>query len=133
MCESRSVNTVVDHLKTLGISRLVEWDVLIFIYRHGTSLADADRLSRLLGYNRAAVGAALDTLTTSGLVQRSRNSNGIRMYRFVVGVRDEPRRRALEELIKLADERQGRLLLVRSLPQTARDKEFRARGGLHLA
>jgi DNA-binding IclR family transcriptional regulator len=133
MCESRSVNTVLDHLKTLGIARLAEWDVLMFIYRHGTSLADAERLARLLGYNRAAVGAALDTLTSSGLVQRSRNSNGIRLYRFADGIPDESRRRALEELTKLADERRGRLLLVRSLPETARDKELRARGGLHLA
>jgi DNA-binding MarR family transcriptional regulator len=133
MSESRSVNTVVDHLKTLGIARLAEWDVLMFIYRHGTSLADADRLSRLLGYNRAAVGAALDALTSSGLVRRSRNSNGIRLYRFPDRIPDESRRRALEELTKLADERQGRLLLVKSLPETARDKELRARGGLHLA
>src|ERR1700686_130722 len=100
MWDSRSGNTLVDHLKTLGIARLVEWDVLMFIYRHGTSLADVERLARLLGYKGAAVGVALDTLTSSGLVQRSRNSHGIRLYRVAAGIPEESRRCALEELMK---------------------------------
>ena len=120
------------HLDALGIGRLAEWDVLAFIYLHGTSLASAEQISRLLGYNKAVVGAALESLTSTGLVQRSRNSHGIRLYRFTAAGPEDSRQRALEELIKVAKERRERLLLIRHLRQAA-GKEQRGRGGLHLA
>jgi hypothetical protein len=120
-----------EHLDTLGIGQVAEWDVLVFIYRYGTSLASADQISRLLGYNRAIVGAALETLSLTGLVQRSRNSHGVRLYQSAPAVPNDPRQRALEEL--MAEERQGRLLLIRHLQQAAAGKEKRERGGLHLA
>jgi DNA-binding MarR family transcriptional regulator len=57
------LDLVARHLDTLRIGRPAEWDVLVFIYGHGTSLASAGQISRLLGYNKAIVGAALETLT----------------------------------------------------------------------
>ena len=120
-----------EHLDTLGIGQVAEWDVLVFIYRYGTSLASADQISRLLGYNRAIVGAALETLSLTGLVQRSRNSHGVRLYQFAAAGPEDSRQRALEEL--MAEERQGRLLLIRHLQQPAAGKEKRECGGLHLA
>jgi DNA-binding transcriptional ArsR family regulator len=125
------VNAVANHLKTLGIAHLAEWDVLTFIRNHGTSLASAEKIAQLLGYSKAAVGAALDSLTSGGLVERSRNSRGVRLYRFAEGAADDPRRGSLEELMKLTEGRQGRLLLIRSLPEAAPAKELRRRGGLH--
>ena len=106
---------------------------MAFIYRHGTSLASAEQIARLLGYDRAAVGAALDSLTTTGLLQRSRNSRGVRLYRFAAAAPDDIRRRSLEELMKMAEEREGRLLLIGHLRQAAAGKELRGRAGLHLA
>jgi DNA-binding FadR family transcriptional regulator len=129
--DNRTADAVVKHLSTLGIDRLAEWDVLAFIYRHGTSLASAEKISALLGYSKAVVGSALDSLTTKGLVQRSRNSRGVRLYQFIGAAPDAPSRLALDELIRVAEERPGRLLLIKHLKQTAAGKN--QHGGLHLA
>jgi predicted transcriptional regulator len=121
------------HLDTLRIRSLAEWDVLAFIYHHGTSLASAVQISRLLGYCRATVGAALDSLTSTGLVQRSRNSHGVRLYQFAVAAEGDFRRGSLEEMMKVAEERQTRLLIIGHMRRAAAGKELRGRGGLHLA
>jgi len=121
------------HLETLRIRQLAEWDVLAFIHRHGTSIASAEQIARLLGYGNAPVGAALDGLASAGLVQRSRNAHGVRLYRCTANFADESRRRSLEELMKVAEERQGRLLILRHLQQAAAGHQRRLRGGLHLA
>jgi DNA-binding MarR family transcriptional regulator len=77
-----TVDLVGRHLETLRIYNLADWDVLVFVYRHGTSLVSAEQIARLLGYGKTAVGAALESLTSTGLVQRSRNSHGVRLYQF---------------------------------------------------
>lgn len=124
---------VGEHLDTLGIRHLAEWDVLYFIYHHGANLAGADRIASLLGYSSLAVGAALDLLTSEGLVKRSRNSRGVRLYQFAITVQDGSRQRALEQLMELTETRPGRLLIIRSLREPVSIKERRARSGLHLA
>lgn len=120
------------NLEALHIRHLAEWDVLAFIYRHGTNLSSADHIARLLGYGKAAVGAALDSLTSTGLVKRSRNSRGVRLYQIAAAIPEDPRRQYLEELMNLAEERRGRLLLIAHL-RRASGGELRGRGGLHLA
>lgn len=131
--ESRTADAVVKHLSTLGIAHLAEWDVLAFIYSHGASLSSAEKIGALLGYSKPEVGSALDSLTAKGLVQRSRNSHGVRLYQFVGAGPDDSLQLALEELMKIAEERQGRLLLSRQLRQPPRGEDLRERGGLHLA
>lgn len=126
------VDLIGRHLETLSIFSLAEWDVLAFICRHGSSLASAEQIARLLGYGKATVGAALESLTSTGLVNRSRNSRGVRLYHFAPAVSGDPRRGALNELNTLAEERCGRLLLIRHL-QRRSPQEQRGRGGLHLA
>jgi DNA-binding MarR family transcriptional regulator len=66
--------------KTLGIESLCQWDVLVFLYRHQSSLVSAEHIPRFLGYANAEVVAALDSLESSGLVERSRVSQGVRLY-----------------------------------------------------
>jgi DNA-binding MarR family transcriptional regulator len=124
---------VGEHLDTLGIRHLAEWDVLYFIYHHGANLAGAERIASLLGYSRFAVGAALDVLTSEGLVFRSRNSRGVRLYQFAVTDPGDSRQHALEQLMKLTEGRSGRLLIIGRLRQPVSPKERRGRGGLHLA
>lgn len=120
------------NLEALHIRHLAEWDVLAFIYRHGTNLSSADHIARLLGYGKAVVGAALDSLTSTGLVKRSRNSHGARLYQIAADISDDPRGRYLHELMKLAEERRGRIMLIRHLRQDS-GKEVRGRSGLHLS
>ncbi|HEV8713942.1 MAG TPA: helix-turn-helix domain-containing protein [Candidatus Binatia bacterium] len=101
-------------LETLGIDSLTQWDMLVFLYRHRTSLVGAEFIARLLGYATAPVVAALDVLESLGLVERSRASQGARLYQFTLPA-DPPRRDAFERLTVLADSRAGRLRLAKKL------------------
>jgi DNA-binding MarR family transcriptional regulator len=119
-------------LQSLGISTLSEWDVLAFMFRHGTSLATAEHIARLLGYNKSVVGDALDRVASLGLVQRSRSSMGVRLYRFV-GSQDTERQQRIEELMRLGETRSGRLLLAQDLRKTTSLRRAVGRDSLHLA
>ena len=101
-------------LKTLGIESLCQWDVLVFLYRHQSTLVSAEHIARFLGYATAEVVAALDSLESSGLVQPSRVSQGVRLYQLTAPA-DPTRRDALERLMTLADSHTVRLLLGRRL------------------
>ena len=81
-CENNAELSVQSCLEGIGISLLSEWDVLVFVYRHGASLASTDQIARLLGYQSAVVGGALDRLERKKLVERSRPSQGVRFYRI---------------------------------------------------
>jgi DNA-binding transcriptional MocR family regulator len=73
-----------ERLATLGVSLRSEWDVLSFLYRHDTSLTSAAQIAHLLGHDKAAVHAALDRLESMRLIERSRGSQGVRLYRSSV-------------------------------------------------
>src|SRR5229473_2782515 len=105
---------VEDWLKTLGIESLCQWDVLVFLHRHQPSLVSAEHIARFLGYATAEVVAALDSLESSGIVERSRVSQGVRLYQLTAPA-DPTRRDALERLKALADSHTVRLLLARRL------------------
>jgi hypothetical protein len=101
-------------LQTLGIDSLCQWDTLIFLYRHHASLVNAEHIARLLGYPTGEAVTALDTLESLGLVERSRVSQGVRLYQFT-GPADPPRGDALDRLITFAESRAARLLLAKRL------------------
>ena len=99
-------------LKTVGIESLCQWDVLVFLDRHPSILVSTEDIARFLGYATAEVIAALDSLESSGLVERSRVSQGVRLYQLTAPA-DPTRRDALERLMTLADSHTVRLLLAR--------------------
>ena len=107
---------VEDMLKTLGIESLCQWDVLVFLDRHPSILVSTEDIARFLGYAIAEVIAALDSLESSGLVEPSRVSQGVRLYQLTAPA-DPTRRDALERLMTLADSRTVRLLLARWLAE----------------
>jgi DNA-binding MarR family transcriptional regulator len=115
-------------LKTLGIESRCQWDVLVFLYRHQSSLVSAEHIVRFLGYATAEVVAALDSLKSSGLVKPSRVSQGVRLYQLTAPV-DPTRRDALERLRTLADSHTVRLLLDRGSDRPDQNKnDFRLPG-----
>jgi hypothetical protein len=114
---------VQECLKSLEISLLGDWDVLVFLYRHRASLASAEQLARLLGYPSKAVGDALDRLESQRLIQRSRSSQGVRFYQFLFSEANLAPESCFRRLMSLAENRTGRLLLVNNLRQ---------RVGLHI-
>jgi DNA-binding MarR family transcriptional regulator len=101
-------------LKTLGIESLCQWNVLVFLDRHPSILASNEHIARFVGYATAEVVSALDSLESSGLVEPSRVSQGVRLYQ-VTASPDPARRNALERLMILADSHTVRLLLGRRL------------------
>jgi DNA-binding MarR family transcriptional regulator len=105
---------VENWLKTLGIESLCQWDVLVFLYRHQASLVSAEYIARFLGYATAEVVAALDSLESSRLVERSRVSQGVRLYQLTAPA-DPALNDALERLMTFGYSRIARLLLARRL------------------
>jgi DNA-binding transcriptional ArsR family regulator len=106
-------------LKTLGVESLCAWDVLVFLYRHQSSLVSAEHIARLLGYATAPVVEALEVLESLGLVKRSREAQGARLYRLT-GPTEPPDDEAFERLLDLAGHRAGRLLLSKQLRRGGR-------------
>ncbi len=99
-------------LKTLGIESLCQWDMLVFLDRHPSILVSTEDVALFVGYATADVVAALDSLESTGLVERSRVSQGVRLYHLTAPA-DPTRRDALERLMTLADSHTVRLLRAR--------------------
>jgi biotin operon repressor len=106
-------------LKTLGVDRLCQWDVLVFLHRHHASLVSGEHIARLLGYATAPVMDALDGLESLGFVGRSRVDQGVRLYQITAPA-DSRRGDALDRLLPLADSRPVRLFLARQLQRGER-------------
>src|SRR6266852_2056252 len=106
-------------LKTVGIESLCQWDMLVFLDRHPSILASTEDVARFVGYATAEVVAALDSLESSGIVERSRVSQGVRLYQLNAPA-DPTRRDALERLLTIVDSHTVRLLLGRRLPGSDR-------------
>ncbi len=101
----------------LGISSPIEWDVLVFVYRHQASLANAEQIARMLGYPSTVVADALDHLESRKLIRRSRASQGARLYQFVPSEADPPSHSSFRQLITVAGNPAGRRMLVTKLRQ----------------
>jgi DNA-binding transcriptional regulator GbsR (MarR family) len=104
-------------LTRLGIASPVEWDVLAFVYRHQASLTNADQIARMLGYPSTVVADALDQMETFKLIRRSRASQGVRLYQFVASEADPQSHSCFQQLITLAENPAGRLVLIKKLRQ----------------
>jgi hypothetical protein len=101
-----AVPEITAWLRTLGITSLCQWDVLVFLSRHQTTLLGAAHLARLLGYASDLVVAALDVLEALELVARSRVFQGACLYQCSVPL-DSPHGAALAQLQTLATTRAG--------------------------
>ena len=105
---------VAGWLHTLGVGSRCQWDILVFLSHHQTTLLGAADLARLLGYASPAIVVALDVLETLLLVERSRVSQGARLYRFLAPS-SGPRHEAWTQLQALATHRPGRVRIARQL------------------
>jgi DNA-binding MarR family transcriptional regulator len=105
---------VQECVKDLGLSSLAEWDVLVFLYKHQSSLASTEQIARLVGHPHKAVDSALERLENQKLLQRSRPSQGVHFYELLSAAELAPRH-CFRQLIRLADHRSGRLLLFKHL------------------
>jgi MarR family len=112
---------VQECLHSIGVAGLCDWDVLVFLYRHPTSLASAEQIARLVGHPGNAVGDALDTLESRGLIKRSRASQDVRLYQFVYSEALLAPESCFRQLMALNEDRSGRV--------AARPKTKTATGG----
>jgi DNA-binding MarR family transcriptional regulator len=101
-------------LNALGIASLCQWDMLVFLDRHPSLLIGTENIPFFLGYTMDEAVAALDSLVSLGLVERSRVSQGARVYQVTASA-DPARRDALARLMALVDGRTVRPLLARKL------------------
>jgi hypothetical protein len=111
-CEPNSEVSVQSCLESMGISLLSDWDMLAFVYRHGASLTSTDQIARLIGYESAVVGDALDRLERNKLIERSGPPQGVRLHRLST---EAGHWRGLQQLVSLTETRAGRLLLTKLL------------------
>lgn len=84
------------------------------MYRHSVTLASADQIAPLVGYEIAAVDSALRQLEHEKLMERSRCSQGVCFFRFLAPT-DAERKRCLLRLISLLESRIGRVLAANQL------------------
>src|ERR1019366_10142247 len=118
MDQGKSLDFQIQECLThLGIASPVEWDVLAFVYRHQSSLTNADQIARMLGYPSTVVADALDQMETFKLIRRSRASQGVRLYQFVDSEADPQSHSCFQQLITLAENPAGRLVLIKKLRQ----------------
>jgi DNA-binding FadR family transcriptional regulator len=108
--------TVAGWLHTLGVASRCQWDVLLFLAHHQTTLLGAETLARLLGYGTAVLMEALDALEALDLVERSRVSHGARLYTCTAPC-VAPSHEPLAQLQALASHRTGRVLIARQFPR----------------
>lgn len=101
-------------LRSLGISLMSEWDVLVFVSSRRVSLIRTDQIASLIGYEATAVSAALDHLEREKLIECSQPSRGVRVCRIVTST-DAARQVCLLHLISLAKTRTGRVRLAKQL------------------
>ncbi|HJU06761.1 MAG TPA: hypothetical protein VJ692_16550 [Nitrospiraceae bacterium] len=110
--QNPSDDAIEDWLKTLGVASRGQWDTLVFLYRYHASLVSAEHIACLLGYAVNEVIGDLDALESVGLVERSRTSQGVRLYQFTRPT-DPKRGDAFDHLMFVGESRAIRLLLAR--------------------
>jgi hypothetical protein len=123
---------VVKHLHTLGVEHMSEWDTLAFLHCHVASLGTAAQIARSIGYDHVEIGAALQRLEALNLIQRSRASQGVRMYQLSSATDPSPRS-SLLALMSLALNRTGRVLLLKHLKCRRNEPQRKSDRGLRLA
>jgi DNA-binding MarR family transcriptional regulator len=111
-CETNSEASIRSCLESMGISLFSDWDMLVFVYRHGASLTSTDQIARLIGYERGVVSAALNRLERNKLIERSGSPQGVCLRRIST---ETGHRRRLQQLVSLSETRAGRLLLTKLL------------------
>ena len=102
-------------LAALGISSPVDWDVLVFVYRHRASLASSEQIAGMLGFPVAPVVDSLKSLESLQLIRSSRAPRGVSLYQIVSFDASSPRHNCLRQLMSLGNDREGRLHITRKL------------------
>jgi DNA-binding MarR family transcriptional regulator len=130
--EQSQDDRVLESLQILGIEFLAEWEALAFLQRHTVSLCTAAQIAEFMGFDKPQIVAALHRLEFGGLIRRSRVSQGIRFYRFLTPEESSLQARLLE-LTTMAEDRAGRLLLLKHLKRPTVVLRRKRRDGLQLA
>ncbi|HVB57938.1 MAG TPA: hypothetical protein VNE63_16135 [Candidatus Acidoferrales bacterium] len=105
---------VQSSLESMGISLLMDWDMLVFLHHHGATLSSAGQMARLLRCESIRIGDTLDRLESRRLIESSRPSRGARFYKVIVSS-DGSRQGCFQQLLNLTGSRAGRLMIVKIL------------------
>jgi predicted transcriptional regulator len=101
-------------LDSLGISFLLDWEILIHLYRYHITLVGIDQIARLLHSDATSVGRALERLKSRKLIESSRSSGAARFYTVAFSP-DNAGYSYFQQLVNLSEHRYGRLSLKKIL------------------
>jgi hypothetical protein len=101
-------------LNSLGVSFLLDWEILIHLYRHNITLLGIDQIARLLHSDATSVGRTLERLKSRKLIESSRSSGAARFYTVAFSP-DNSAYSCFKQLVNLSEHRSGRLTLKKIL------------------
>jgi hypothetical protein len=101
-------------LNSLGVSFLLDWEIVIHLYRYHFTLLGIDELSHLLHSDATSVGRALERLKSQKLIGSSRSSGAARFYTVAFSP-DNAAYSCFKQLVNLSEHRSGRLALKKIL------------------
>jgi predicted transcriptional regulator with HTH domain len=105
---------VKECLDSLGVSFLLDWEILIHLYRYHIALLGIDEIARLLHSEPTSVGRALERLKSRKLIESSRSS-GVARFHTVAFSPDNSDYSYFKQLVNLSEHRSGRLTLKKIL------------------
>ena len=113
-------------LESIGIPLLIDWDILIFLYRHGVILSNTDQIARFMSCESTTIHNALSRLESRGLIESSRPSRGVCLYKAVIPP-DGSHQSSFQQLLRLTANRTGRLVLTKILKLNTRESNSEVR------
>ena len=114
-------NDLDSKLKSMPFIRdACDLDVLLFFYRHPTSLLTSEQLVAAIGYKPVLIAASLDGLVEAGLLRRSLNPSQVaRLYVLEMGRLSDDQLLTLLKIAATRTEREQLMRLLRAAPDGA--------------
>ncbi|MGH9328272.1 MAG: chemotaxis protein CheB [Terriglobia bacterium] len=106
-------------LSALGIRTLTEWDILVFLHRHGFTLLNPEQVTSFLGHKTDEIAAALARLKELGLIGLPQGWGGTLSISGLVP-QECDKKRSFTHLMRAADSRTVRLAILSHVKERAK-------------
>lgn len=96
-----------------AIQDACDLDLLLFLYRHTSTLLTSENLATLVGYDMRQIGKSVDAFVEAGILERTQSSaHAARMYVLSL---DGPSGGGLKAILEMASTREGRRSVINAL------------------
>lgn len=93
---------------------MLDWEILIHLYRYHITLLGIEQIARILHSDATSVGRALERLKSQKLIESSRSSRAVRFYTVAFSP-DNFACSCFKQLVNFSEHRSGRLTLKKIL------------------